>query len=338
MKTFQYNIMKVRDENGNYIEFPSIAQKDPIILKANLTTTAAGYALDANQGYALDLKKFDKTGGVLSGNITVVTESAPAMALQENTTGLQGGIAIDENLIEIFAHDSTSSKNISLCLNPNAANIDDSLLLNINTTAYNVLHSGNRNNYIYSYHSGCTRDAASLTDTQYGFGNIGNTAATENTIYGGYPIIFSYADAEHTNTTYYRGAWTSGLIVYGRNATTLSDGTAVSGMVTLQIGNKTVSTSAKGYSGMIRFYNNTYYSDIYTRELTANRSIYLPTSTSSGTIYLAGVRSSSSAGSATRPVYIATNGEIKACNLAISYSSSEPTSPHTGMIWLKPVS
>lgn len=338
MKTFQYNIMKVKDAQGNYIEFPSIAQKDPITLKANLTTTTSGYALDANQGYALDLKKFDKTGGVLSGNIAVVTESAPAVALQENLTGLQGGIAIDENIIGVFAIDETTSKTMILRFDPNAASLDELLLLSTNGSTYNVLHSGNRNNYVYSYHTGYTKDAASLTDTQYGFGNIGNSSATSSSIYGGYPIIFSYANATNTNSTYYRGAWTSGLIVYGRNATTLSDGTTVSGMVTLQVGNSTASASAKGYAGMIRLYNNTYYSDIYTRETTANRTIYLPTSTSSGAIYLAGVRSSSSAGSATRPVYVATNGEIKACNLAVSYSSSEPTSPHTGMIWLKPVS
>ena len=69
MKTFQYNIMKVRDNDGNYIEFPSIAQKDPITLKANLTTTAAGYALDASMGYTLESKKFDKTGGTITGMV-----------------------------------------------------------------------------------------------------------------------------------------------------------------------------------------------------------------------------------------------------------------------------
>lgn len=338
MKTFQYNIMKVKDAQGNYIEFPSIAQKDPITLKANLTTTESGYALDANQGYALDLKKFDKTGGILSGNIAVVTESAPAVALQENLTGLQGGIAIDENIIGVFATNTKTLKTMLLRFNPDAENTDDLLVLSANGSTYNILHSGNRNSYVYTYHSGYTKDAASLTDTQYGFGNIGNASATGSSLFGSYPIIFSYVKAESTSSTYYRGAWTCGLTVLGRNATTLSDGTAVSGMVALQIGNGTTSISAKGYNGMIRLYNSTYFSDIYTREATTNRSIYLPTSASSGAIYLAGVRSSSSAGSATRPVYVATNGEIKACNLAVSYSSSEPTSPHTGMIWLKPVS
>ena len=348
MKTFQYNIMKVRDENGNYIEFPSIAQKDPITLKANLTTTAAGYALDANQGYALDLKKFDKTGGVITGQVTVQYER-PILGVKSTTGEVEGGIGVEPTSVGPFGVVAQGYTNgalsgfASLLFYPKATDLNEVLKLQVNNetfdnSQYSIIHSGNANNYIYQYLGMRTKDTTSLTATSGGWGNVGSDSPTSLYWGGNIPIATvssggSYCYLYHTDA----------FKVLGSNAYTYTDSTGAtqtnSGAFGITVGNNINYVTANGYRGFIRLYSHlTYYSCLYSIEAKGNRYIYLPTdSANANSLYLAAVSNGNNVGSVSRPVYVS-GSIIKECNLSVVCQATEPTSPHTGMIWLKPVS
>lgn len=349
MKTFQYNIMKVRDNDGNYIEFPSIAQKDPITLKANLTTTQAGYALDASQGYALDLKKFDKTGGTITGRVQI-EDYKPVIGVRSTDANcfIEGGMGVEPTPTGPFgvvaqAHDGTGSnyEHVSLLFYPKATDLTEILQFAVQNSTfdntYTILHSGNANSYIYQYIGTRSKDTTSLTATSGGWGNV---SGTQTSLYqGGHiPLVTvssggTYCYLHHTNA----------FQALGCNACTYTDSTGATktngGAFGITLGNATNYVTANGYRGFIRLYSHlTYFSCLYSTEAKANRYIYLPTdSATSNSLYIAACSNGNNAGSASRPVYVS-GSVIKECDLSVVCSSTEPTSKHTGMIWLKPVS
>lgn len=348
MKTFQYNIMKVKDAQGNYIEFPSIAQKDPLTLKANLTTTASGYALDANQGYALDLKKFDKTGGVITGQVTVQYER-PILGVKSTIGEVEGGIGVEPTSAGPFGvvaqgyNNGALSGFASLLFYPKATDLSDILKLQVenetfNNGLYSIIHSGNANSYIYQYLGMRTKDTTSLTATSGGWGNIGSDSPSG--LYWGGNIPIATVSSSGNYCYLYN---TDAFKVLGQNACQYKDDSGAmqtaSGSFGIAVGNNINYVTANGYRGFIRLYSHlTYFSCLYSIEAKSNRYIYMPTdSASTSSLYLTAIANSSNAGSATRPVYIS-GSVIKECNLSVVCQASQPTSPHTGMIWLKPVS
>lgn len=341
MKTFQYNIMKVKDAQGNYIEFPSIAQKDPITLKANLTTTESGYALDANQGYALDLKKVNKTGDIMTGQLAVEM-SRPIIGVRSTTCEIEGGIGVEPSTgcFGVVSQSQDGEKQVSLLFNPNftSTSADDALQLSVigsDEDTYTVLHTGNMWMYSWTYMSIYSKDI-SITATSGGWGNAANTPTS--IYYGGYmPVATVYDDGTcRLNYTEACQVVASNTVKYKDSSGTEKTATGSFGIT---LGNDINYTLANGYRGFLWLYSHlTYYSCLYSIENKSNRYIYLPTdSASSNSLYLTATPSSSNAGSATRPVYIS-GSVVKECNLSVVCQASQPTSPHTGMIWLKPVS
>ena len=325
MKTFQYNIMKVRDNNGNYIEFPSIAQKDPITLKANLTTTESGYALDASMGYTLDSTKVNKNGDDMTGPLSIYSDTYAAFTVANEIGSLWGRFCVIPSRncpMTLIATDRNTHYQSYFDFNPNdvnnlfCASTKDASSV---TQNYTFLHTGNYQNYYYNSKLN-TLDSGNISDV-----NNWNVSGAAWRL----PIL----NASARNGTDDQWYYSTGLRI-GINNTT----TSANGLIQLTLGNSTASSSAQGFSGRLTLYgDSTYCSTLRSTEATTNRVVYLPYNTSSDSCYIVGVFGSRTAGSATRPVYV-TNSGITQCDLGVVCSDSEPSTKYKGLIWLKPVS